>query len=107
MHVEFKNPEAVNTIRDAYIKKLNPDYKPETSNNNSNNIQQQSEVKDNSQNSSQVSQSQVNTIPVVSIAKPDWFDDAMNNSKTEMKTFMTKMSNDFDKLSSALLKKIN
>jgi hypothetical protein len=107
MHVEFKTEDAVNKIRDDYLKKLSP--KPEASNtSNTSNVQPvQTEVKTNSQNPSQVSQSQVNTIPVVSIAKPDWFDDAMSNSKIEMKTFMTKMSSDFDKLSSALLKKIN
>jgi hypothetical protein len=104
MHVEFKTEGAVNKIRDDYLKKLSP--KPEASNTSS--VQPvQTEVKTNSQNPSQVLQSQVNTIPVVSIAKPDWFDDAMSNSKIEMKTFMTKMSSDFDKLSSALLKKIN
>ena len=104
MHVEFKTEDAVNKIRDDYLKKLSP--KPEASNTSS--VQPvQTEVKTNSQNPSQVSQNQVNTIPVVSIAKPDWFDDAMSNSKIEMKIFMTKMSSDFDKLSSALLKKIN
>ena len=110
IHVEFKKPEFLDKVRDEYqanIAKATTTPTDKKDDKGNTNTTQTSQVAPGQQNNQQPVAGSVNSnVAVVSIAKPEWFEEAMKNSSAQQNRMVIDLGSKFDNMYNLLKKKL-